>query len=292
MVYLARKVFLSLDPISAMHLGLSNDKDQQYRAELLSHFILRKVPNTLIQDESGKEFFERKRESQKLELTRSQKLRQRHAPLRTSECSGEEEADGFSELGHTATASTLSRTRSNVEMFTRVHSKVIRAGDMIVEDFEDDDAAAGGRTPKMAYQVPPVVVPNPTVAVETVRADVARRASMERMSSLPPLKQMFCDPDTYVGKSTGLSLVDSVAVYAYITQAGCETTEDLLLTLKESKAHRPCTCSRDSNADAGTSSHAEQCSSRRAGVWIEALTSVGVPYFHAIKVVRALRPYL
>jgi hypothetical protein len=287
-VYLARKVFLSLDPISAMHLGLSNDKDQQYRAELLSHFILRKVPNTLIQDESGKEFFERKRESQKLELTRSQKLRRPPGSMPTTVSDGDYEdgdLDGFGDLERTS-AAVLNRTRSTTEMFTRVHSKVIRASDMTVEDL---DGEGGGHTPKLYKSS---AAPDPVVVVESARAEATRRVLADRHGSLPALKEMFCDPDKFLCKSTGLGLMDSVAVYAFITQAGCENTEDLLLTLKEAKTHRPCTCSRDSNADAGTASHADQCSSRRAGVWAEALTNVGVPYFHAIKVIRALRPYL
>jgi hypothetical protein len=341
-VYLARKVFLSLDPISSMHLGLSNNKDQQYRAELLSHFILRKVPNTLIQDEDGKEFFERKRESQKLELTRSEKLRQKHSQknkhkpvptLADSDGEDEGERDGFGDLGRTKPAQKKKRT----EALTRVHSKVIHAEDMTVRDF--DSALVGDRTPKMSYddtaavlpdatatvetvclditrrsQLQPLVIedmdsapggeltskthetaavsPHPSVLAETARAKATRRASMERISSLPALQPMFCDPEKFLAKSTGLSLVDSVAVYAYITQAGCETTEDLLLTLKEAKQHRRCSCSRNNHADAGSAAHADQCSSRRAGVWADALTNVGVPYFHAIKIVRALRSYL
>jgi hypothetical protein len=109
---------------------------------------------------------------------------------------------------------------------------------------------------------------------------------------LPPLQELFCHPEKFLFKDAGLSLVDSVGVYAYVTQAGCASTEQLLKFLKEAKQYRPCTCSRDSNADAGSPSHSDQCSSRRAGVWAEALTCVGVPYYHAILVVQALRPYL
>jgi hypothetical protein len=68
-------VFLSLDPISSMHMGLSNNPDEHNRAELLCNFLLRKIPNTLIIDEkTGRECFIRKRESEKMELTKSQKM--------------------------------------------------------------------------------------------------------------------------------------------------------------------------------------------------------------------------
>jgi hypothetical protein len=45
---LSRNMFIALDPISAMHLGLSNDPKVLHRAELLSHYILKQVPNTLL----------------------------------------------------------------------------------------------------------------------------------------------------------------------------------------------------------------------------------------------------
>jgi hypothetical protein len=103
---------------------------------------------------------------------------------------------------------------------------------------------------------------------------------------------MFCHPGKYMFKPWGLTLVDSVAVYAYVTQAGCVTTEQLIEVLREFKVHRPCTCSRANNTDAGSAAHANQCSSRRAGVWCEALTDIGVPKYHAMAVIKGLRPHL
>ncbi|RYH19504.1 hypothetical protein EON65_26020 [archaeon] len=43
-------MFLSLDPISAMHLGLTNDPNDVYRAELMSRYILNRVPNNILED--------------------------------------------------------------------------------------------------------------------------------------------------------------------------------------------------------------------------------------------------
>lgn len=44
-------MFISLDPISAMHLGLSNDPLVMRRAELMAQYILRQVPNHLLDDQ-------------------------------------------------------------------------------------------------------------------------------------------------------------------------------------------------------------------------------------------------
>jgi hypothetical protein len=51
-----------------MHLGLSNDPNEHYRAKLLSHFILRKIPNTLMVADGniGREIFEHEHKSAKL----------------------------------------------------------------------------------------------------------------------------------------------------------------------------------------------------------------------------------
>lgn len=44
-------MFISLDPISAMHLGLSNDPLVMRRAELMAQYILRQVPNHLLDEQ-------------------------------------------------------------------------------------------------------------------------------------------------------------------------------------------------------------------------------------------------
>lgn len=51
MLALTRDMFISLDPISAMHLGLSNDPLVMRRAELMAQYILRQVPNHLLNEQ-------------------------------------------------------------------------------------------------------------------------------------------------------------------------------------------------------------------------------------------------
>lgn len=50
MLALTRDMFISLDPISAMHLGLSNCPLVMRRAELMAQYILRQVPNHLLDE--------------------------------------------------------------------------------------------------------------------------------------------------------------------------------------------------------------------------------------------------
>lgn len=50
-------MFICLDPISAIHLGLTNDKKVYHRAELMSQFILKQIPNNLL---SAKKVAERR----------------------------------------------------------------------------------------------------------------------------------------------------------------------------------------------------------------------------------------
>lgn len=48
---LTRDMFISLDPISSMHLGLSNDPSVAHRAELMAQYILRSIPNHLLDEQ-------------------------------------------------------------------------------------------------------------------------------------------------------------------------------------------------------------------------------------------------
>jgi hypothetical protein len=279
---MGREVFLALDPISSMHLGLTNDPEDHNRAELLSHFILRKIPNTLITVDGcdmGKEVFEEKRESQKLEHTRlSQKANKERLSVcdelsRKGEVDSDEDVVGFNRH---SSVDTTGAVVTNAETAGADAQKV----QMLVMNIE------GG------MDAIPAANSSRTLSIEAARSAAVRQFGSQHLETFPPLQQLFCHPEKYVFKAAGLSLVDSVAVYAYVTQAGCASTEQLLKFMKEAKQYRPCTCSRDSSADAGSPAHSDQCSSRRAGVWAQALINLGVPCFHAFQVVQGLRTLL
>lgn len=51
-VRFSQQSFLALDPISSMHLGLTNSPEDIYRAELISRYIIKKVPNKLLESKS------------------------------------------------------------------------------------------------------------------------------------------------------------------------------------------------------------------------------------------------
>jgi hypothetical protein len=239
--FLGREVFLALDPISAMHMGLSNDPQDHSRAESLSHYLLRKISNTLMSVAGGREVFGEKQESAKLQQTR------RIIAL------GSSAPHTLNSQGHKLMNSSTTGS-------------------------ESDPGVGWSRCAVEGHGKPAPVGFN--------RLDPIMPAA------LPPLDELFCSPDKYHFHGVGLSLEASVAAYHRVTQAGCRSTEQLLGFMKEAKQYLPCTCSRHSSADAGSVLHADHCASRSAGAWAEALTRVGVPYAHALLVVRALRVHL
>jgi hypothetical protein len=295
-------VFISLDPISSMHLGLTNNPDEHNRAELLSHFILRKIPNTLIIDEkTGRECFLRKRESEKLELTRSQKLQAAKRPGgRPAQGAGARANYFSSRIAASAVVPAEDDDGESVGFETRVSvdsGNTAAANDAIKEDdamtVVDMDGAV---MPFVPVSVSTGANAAPRMHTRANKVEAARVEVVQKFSAhkgpLPPLQEMFCHPDKYLFREAGLSLVDSVAVYAFVTQVGCVTTEKFIAFLKEFKQYRPCTCTHSSNGDAGSASHADQCSSRRARVWAETLVDLGVPSYHAMLVIQTLRSHL
>lgn len=49
---LTRDMYINLDPISALHLGLTNDIKVVHRAELISQYLLKHIPNHLLDDKT------------------------------------------------------------------------------------------------------------------------------------------------------------------------------------------------------------------------------------------------
>lgn len=54
-IFFSRECFLSLDPISAMHLGLTNNTSDQLQAEKLSTYLLHHIPNTILRQDDDNE---------------------------------------------------------------------------------------------------------------------------------------------------------------------------------------------------------------------------------------------
>jgi hypothetical protein len=249
----------------------------------------------MVDGDTGKEVFAEKRESAKLETTRASqkgnpKKKRMSVYAEVSEDDDECKDDvGFANEGSIDTTSALEKGSARGYR-SGGGGDSQRDDAMTVTDMEGTvvpfSAPLSAKVKPQALQVQ-----SRGALIEAARAAAVARTGAPT-SPAPPLQELFCHPEKYLFEDTGLSLVNSAAVYAYVTQAGCVTTEQLLKFLKESKQYRPCTCSRDSSADAGSSLHSDQCSSRRAGVWAEALTNIGVPYFHAIQVVQTLRQHL
>eukprot|EP01032_Pedospumella_encystans_P015700 gene15700-17943_t len=230
--YLSRQIFLALDPISSMHMGLSNDPEEHYRAELMSHFILRKIPNT-ITDECG-EVFNKKTESKKLQVTRASMAK--ITPLEyveppviaVSNLDGEAVPSGKKQqiepVREEGAQGDKSNKLSDVTLWQS--NKVTPVGDndhLEMVDMEGQHEAS--RREK------------PTPSSDSQRAKLSASTKKDANIRSVSLKELFCG-EAYVFKSFGLSSTDAVAAYHNITQAGCTSSEELLHYLDEHKQYR------------------------------------------------------
>jgi arylsulfatase A-like enzyme len=268
--HLSRQIFLALDPISAMHMGLTNNPDEQYRAELLSHFILRKIPNSIVDDPRAEEadIFAQKRESQKYEQTKSKRLAQE------AEKSSAHADDVLAFNAATSAQAVTSKT----ELWKA--TKVADADGMDVVDLEGSAVPFASRAkPASAH-----------AASEQRQQPHAQSLSGRSLSSgkLPPLREMFADADKYWFRSVDVTLAESAEVYAALCANGCKTAEELVAYLDDHKELRSCTCS----ADMSTAAHASHCHTRQAGAWTGALRTAGVTVFTARKIVLRLESHL
>jgi hypothetical protein len=312
--HISRQIFLALDPISAMHMGLSNDPEEQYRAELMSHFILRKIPNTLLQDETGDEIFQHKQESVKYEHTKQQqKEEQREMENR--------EPEGFSprvgtvqpftdkEVLDRVTYASLDLARDVPAMGVaspavsqwrdaKVSPAVEREADLKVDDIETAAAVPSLSRAKTASPASPASPGSPAQAAAK-QVSLTRQATsqQQRLGDLPSLQEMFCDPESFRFRSAGLSLEDSTAAYECLIRAGCTSIEELVAYLDDHKEPRTCTCTLQPSKGSGKGpqlnlAHEAKCCARQPGAWTAALTVTGIPVFHARKIVLSVKTFL
>jgi hypothetical protein len=254
-------VFLALDPISAMHMGLSNDPHEHHRAETLTHFLLRKIPNSLMNGEGGKEAFGEQKESVKLRTTRRIAAMGAAPPVPSAQVHPAGEGSG---AGADSKRAGADRAKGPPDTAAHAKAQADRLRSLLSKHKNHEESAA----------------------------DALQALSTSAPEDLPPLEELFCSAEGNFFTGVGLSLEDATSVYQCITQAGCRSTPQLISFMKETKLYRPCTCARNNNVDAGSVLHTDHCASRNAGVWTEALTRVGVPYTRAQLVVEALRAHL
>jgi hypothetical protein len=280
-MYFSRQIFLSLDPISSMHMGLTNDPDDQYRAELLSHFILRKIPNSIVDDPEAEDVFTRRYESQKYEHSKSQATAENRADLKHQ--ADEDTVDGFAnndvrEVHHRGHEAGKSGLWANVKV----------ADVSSLQELEDIE----GSTVPFAAKTKPGSGRKESSTSDPARIlQDARLAGQNGASSsvkLPPLREMFCDADRYWFRSVDMPLEDSVEAYEILTKHRCKTAEELVVYLDNHRELRSCTC----GAEKAKKSHATTCPTQHASRWTGALRKLGVPAFTANKVVTRLRDFL
>jgi len=120
------------------------------------------------------------------------------------------------------------------------------------------------------------------------RSNLQRKSFIQAMN----LDDMFCG-DAFLFQTKGMTKTESTAAYAAISAAGCNSTQDLLDFLDSNRQQIHCTCGRDKKVGgSGRGSqfaHSPDCDSRMSGVWAESLVKMGIPAFHAMKIVECLK---
>jgi hypothetical protein len=277
--HLSRQIFLALDPISAMHMGLTNDPDEQYRAELLSHFILRKIPNSIVDDAQpteAEEIFTQKRESQKYEQTKSKRVA---AAAQEAEMSSShaDDVQGFAEKEGGGYGAAVSEKAAGNKTEIWKTAKVADEDGLDVVDLE------GSAVPFASKPKPGV---SHTHDVQQQHSIGTRPVAMG--GKFPPLREMFADADKYWFRSVDVTLAESAEVYVTLCANGCKTAEELVAYLDDHKELRACTCS----AERATAAHEAHCHTRQASAWTGALRTAGVTVFTARKIVLRLESHL
>jgi hypothetical protein len=278
-MYLSRQIFLALDPISSMHMGLTNDPDDQYRAELLSHFILRKIPNSIVDDPEVEDVFLRRHESQKYEHAKTKSA----AELRSERKHGDEAtSDGFA--SHGAGEANRRGSEHGKELWAK--AKVADASNVMdVEDFDSSTVPFAGKGKPGAASEESGTAAS---ARDAHAAPSSGQSGMSGSGKLPPLREMFCDPDKFWFRSVDVPLAESLEAYDALIKHRCKTAEDLVSYLDVHKEPRDCTC----GAEARGRPHALKCHARQVSAWTGALRELGVPAFTANKVVTRIRDLL
>ena len=263
-----------------MHMGLSNDPEVQYRAELLSHFMLRKIPNSIVDDENpDNDLFGRKRESTKYEETKRASLKQSMATSPTSAHTDvasvtRENDDESKKCGGTRCANCKPFGGNN----SSEDLNEVEAEELEVQNIESD-AFASGTASKSSHRRARIVATDSAGSSHKALPASARQWD---------LREMFCG-DAYLFQSYGLSKIDSVAAYDCVIRSGCSSSEDLLSYLNQNKLARlqgVCNCS---TSDQERGPHDITCGSRVAAMWAGGLTNINIPAFHAVKIIEALQ---
>lgn len=300
--YLSRQIFLALDPISSMHMGLSNDPEEQYRAELMSHFILRKIPNNIT--EECEEVFQKGRESQKLQQTRkSQQLDAAATTQILQNIQQDNAVQPFGGQGDGANAAGALINDLPNNKIQRVNESTGGEGDGSVEiidmentiiPFENKTKPTCSVVTKLATQAVVPVLSEHSANTSTNTNAAAPCRGSGHSSELPVLRDLFCGAAYPRLSEWGLSSADALAAYKLIVQAGCSSTEDLVSFLDEHKQYRPCSCGGTGLMPSQGQSGSQDTGRRNTLQYsvLEALTSIRVPAFHAVKIVQALRTEL
>jgi hypothetical protein len=292
-------MFLSFDPITAMHLGLSSDPNDIYRAEMMSHYILNKIPNTI--------------------LTRPDPDAEPAVFTEFPHTAEELQAQQPHETG-SGIVSALIKKSDHASKVVSQHHKTLSSGAVLPFDAEDGQlvdlenqpaftpssrevlppakiAVASQRGSRFTSYSAPVVSASPSVAssfdggtyATPIQLALKKAVCNSIRADLPSLESIFRGTgskgeESYLLRESDMTHKDSLGALDKLVEAGCESAQEVVSLLNETKAPSQCSCK--------ASPHSEQCGSRKTALWMPTLVALDIPAFHALKIVKYFKPYL
>jgi hypothetical protein len=317
-MFLSKEMFLSFDPITSMHLGLSSDPNDIYRAEMMSHYILNKIPNTILTrpddvaapTKSNSVVFTEFPHT--VEELQAQQPHETGSGIVTALIKKSEKAAEALKNSHKSTAGTLSSgavmpfDAAEGEAFTDLENQpafapsaraVLPPARLVVASQRGSrftsysapviSAPASANNSFDGTNASPMVLAMKTAAKGVCKAahDQAEQAAL---GTLPSLEAIFGGKSggegSYLLRDHQLAYADSLAALEKLKEAGCESSQEIVSLLNETKGVSRCTCS--------SAPHSDRCSSRRTNLWMHTLIGLDIPSFHALKIVNFFKRFL
>lgn len=223
-LFMAREIFICLDPVSAIHMGLTNDPVEITRATLLSNFIRKKV---------------------KIEINTAEAIFHPFFEIKKKKSISKEKLDNKIE----------NKMKKN-DKIQNDQNNEIETNNQEYEKKENDS------------------VDDNIVNISNLNHEFNQ---FNGCSDLPSLEEIFVKKNFEIG----LNEDDLLSAYNFIQKSGFNEISELLLYLNNCSSR---------NKTIGE--NADSTRNFKMGLLIPLLTSMGIPHFHAFKIILFLKPFI
>lgn len=232
-------MYLALDPITSMHLGLSNRFDDRFRAELLSRYYLEKIPNTLLK---GEKVFKERRESDiyREKVLHASQLDEKKLLLTMKE----ERKKSIEFTAATMKAITSEIPSDVVAAVTDVAGKCLNHRPFTAGVPIDNQPASSSDRDRLPMTISDQLHHRAQAAQQKVALDLHKsQLTQKSVLMLPPLPELkICFTDAKFLPSV-LPKRECEDAYSKIEAAGCFTINDFITFLNETKVcGKDCIC--------------------------------------------------